>query len=215
MLEQAHGQFMRERVRVLAQRFPGWYRGVVVETNDPLGLRRTRVKIPDLYNNGVKTEDVMWCVPADWMGGRGAGSFTHPMIDDIVYVSFEKQHPYGPIWTSAADATRRRPYSLWSVYTPSPAPISEDGEAESPPSDHLKEYLPQDGRPMSTGWQDRYGNYLVMSSVGYFPKSHETKPAPVGTDALAMRDFEVNKNPPKANDPDGKFFVRGTKYGHI
>lgn len=214
-LEQTFDHLISERTRVLAQRFPGWYRGLVVETNDPLGFRRIRVKIPELHNNGVKTEDIFWCVPAPWIGGRGAGSFTNPMIDDIVYVSFEKQHPYGPIWTSSADATRRRSYSLWSVYVPSAAPISQDGNPETPPTDFLREYLPKDNRPMSTGHQDRYGHFLVMNSTGFFPKSHEVAPAPVGTDALGKRDFRASKNPPSINDPDTKYFVRGTKYGHI
>jgi len=215
-LEQVWDNFFKERSKVLTQRFPGWYRGIVVETNDPLNMHRTRVKIPEFYDHGTKDELVAWAIPAPWMGGRMAGSWTHPMKDDIVYISFEKQHPYGPIWTSAADPSRRRSYSLWSIYTKPASPVNEDGQPSSnAPKDHLKKYLPQDNRPMSTGWNDRYGNFFMMSSVGFFPKSHEPAPAPAGTDGLTKKKFEVSKNPPKNNDPDVKFFSIGSKYGHF
>lgn len=213
-LEQVWDNFFSQRSTDLFHRFQGWYRGVVVETNDPLNEHRVRVKIPELYNNSTKTQLVAWAVPAPWMGGRMAGSWAHPAINDIVYVSFEKGHAYSPIWIAAADPTRRRSYSLWSIYTQPASPVNENGEVQEKPDDHLKEYLPSDNRPMSTGWNDRYGNFFMMNSTGFFPKTHESKPAPTGTDALSNSNFETSTTPPKVNDPDRKFLAFGSKYGH-
>lgn len=213
-LSQVWDNIYQERASNLFRRFPGWYRGVIVETNDPLNMRRVRVKIPEFHNNGVKAEEVMWATPAPWMGGKMAGCWTNFMIDDVVYVTLEKQHAYGPICVAAADPTRDRYYSLWSTYTKPAPPISKDGKPLASPDDHLKEYLPQDNRPMSTGMNDRYGHFFVMSSVGFFPKNHQVSPASAGTDALAKKDYEASKKPPTINEPDVKFFAMGTKYGN-
>ena len=212
-----YNKFFEERTKNLFHRFPGWYRAVVEETNDPLDLRRIKFRCPELHDNNVPVKLLPWAVPAPWMGGINAGSFTHPMIGDQVFICFEKNHPYGPIYAATADPTRRRQYSLLSIYTRTPTPVSEDGtEIDRPKdSDDVQEYLPQDGRPMSTGINDRYGNYFILSSVGFFPKTHDTDPAPAGTDGLSRSDFEIAKQPPKKNDPDGKFAVWGTKYGHF
>lgn len=213
-LDPVHDRFMNRRAMGLHRRFIGWYRGVVVETNDPLQFRRIRVKVPELHNNDAKTEDIPWAIPAPWMGGANAGSWTHPCIDDIVFVCFEKNHPYTPIWCSAADPTRRRMYSMWSMYTRSPQAVDEEGNPAETPMEPLPDYLPKDGRPMSTGMSDRYGNFLNFSAYGFAPKSHKVDPASVGTDALSKQSYQVNKDQPKDNDPDLKYISMASKYGH-
>tara|TARA_R100001244_G_scaffold25113_3_gene25516 strand:+ start:22984 stop:25581 length:2598 start_codon:yes stop_codon:yes gene_type:complete len=207
-------KFKEIRNNDLWKRFPGWWRAEVVETNDPLNFRRVRFRMPELHDSNVKTEDLPWAVPAPWMGGRNAGSWTHPEIDDIIFINFEKNHAYGPIWTAAADPTRRRSYSLWSTYTRSPQAVKEDGTPAETPQDFEEDYLPKDGRPQSTGFSDRYGNWFNFNSVGFSPKQHKVKPAPVGTDALSKSAFNASEAQPKDNEPDTKYVTMGSKYGN-
>ena len=213
-LDNVYEELYRRRTEGLHHRFPGWYRAVVEETNDPLQIRRARIRCPELHNNDVKTEDLPWALPAPWHGGRNAGSWAHPAIKDIVYICFEKNHPYTIIYCSAADPTRRRMYSMWSIYTKSPLSVTEDGTPAETPTEFIEKYLPKDGRPMSMGFNDRYGHFLFFNSVGFAPKTHKVEPASVGTDALAESDFNVAKAQPVDNDPDTKYIAMGTKYGH-
>lgn len=210
------GEFLRRRDTDLHHRFNGWFRSVVVETNDPLILRRVRVRIPELHNIDVKIEDLPWAIPAPWMGGINAGSSAYATIDDVVFVCFEKNHPYAPIYCSAADPTRRQMYSLWSIYGKTPVAVDENGNRTGKPvdSDGIEEYLPKDNRPMSMNIVDRYGNWLTFNAHGFAPKSHKKRPEPTGMDALAKKDFDVSKEQPKDNDPDTKYVAMGSKYGN-
>lgn len=212
-LNQIWLRFFTERVQTLWNRFPGWWRAEVVETNDPLQIHRIRFKIPELHDFDLKPEDCPWAIPAPWLGGKNAGSWSHPIIGDIIFITWEKNHPYGPIWCGSADETRRKLYPLESIYTRSPSAVKEDGTAEEAPDDFLEEALPKDHRPMSFGERDRYGNSEVVSSVGFFPKEHDEKPAPLGQDAVAKKRFETATNKPELNNPDRKYWVQTTKYG--
>lgn len=213
-LDNVYDELFRRRSVGLHHRFPGWYRAVVEETNDPLQFYRVRIRCPELHNSDVKVEDLPWALPAPWHGGRNSGSWASPAIKDIVYVCFEKNHPYTIIYCSAADPTRRRMYSMWSIYTKSPLSVTEDGTPAETPVEYEEDYLPKDGRPMSMGMNDRYGHFFFFNSVGFSPKTHKIEPASVGTDALAKKDFNVAKAQPEDNEPDTKYVAMGTKYGH-
>jgi len=207
-------RFGERRNTDLHHRFSGWYRAIVEETNDPLNIRRCRVRIPELHNIDTEVEMLPWAIPAPWSGGINAGSFAHPAIKDVVYVCYEKNHPYVPIFCAAGDPTRRQMYPLWSNYIKSPLAVTEDGEPASEPDDHLKKFLPKDGRPMSMGFTDRYGHFLLFNAHGFFPKTHEAKPTPLGTDAVSKGDFSAQVAKPEVNEPDLKYIAMGTKYGH-
>lgn len=208
--------FVAQREVDLHHRFNGWYRSLVVETNDPLGIRRVRVRIPELHDIDVQVRDLPWAVPAPWMGGQNAGSHAYAAIDDIVFVCFEKNHPYAPVYCASADPTRRQMYSLWSIYANTPVAVNENGDVDEKPSDDqgIEEYLPKDGRPMSMSISDRYGNFLNFNAHGFAPKSHKISPEPVGVDALSSQQFSIASATPTDNDPDTKYIAMGTKYGH-
>jgi hypothetical protein len=199
----------------LHHRFTGWYRAIVEETNDPLNIRRVRVRIPELHNVNEGVDRLCWAVPAPWAGGTNAGSFAHPAIKDIVFVCFEKNHPYSPIYCAAPDSTRRRAYSLWSTYTRTPLAVTENGDPDEQPDDFIEKYLPKDGRPMSTGFGDRYGHFLLFNAHGFFPSTHVQPPTPTGTDAISQQQFDNASQQPMVNDPDLKYIAMGTKYGHF
>ena len=208
----------------------------IVETNDPLNMHRLRVKVPELHNYNMKVEDCFWARPAWWKGGKQAGSWASFAIDDLVYVMFEKGHLYSPIYIGSADPTRRARYVLDSVYAESPIILNEDGDrfetfgafkqtsgktdyyADGTLSkvepDYIKNWLPKDRRPMSDGMKDLYGNCFIMKAVGFFPKSHEGKPANTGYDTVSQGNLPTG-NAPAVNNPDSKYISLMTKYGNL
>lgn len=215
MSEAAWEKFFDQRTRPLWERFPGQYRALVVETNDPLNMRRVRFKCPEMHDYDLAADDCPWAVPAFDLGGFRAGRFSHPIIGDWIWITFEKQHPYGPIWTGFADPTRRKRYTYPGTYTVTPVPVNDEGKTIDKPQDYDKDYLPKDGRPMSHGWQDRYGNLDIHSSVGFFPNEHAQKPPPADHDAVQGQKFDQQSAKPEVNNPDLKYMARVTKYGNI
>jgi hypothetical protein len=207
-------KFNKYRVSDLFNRFPGWYRALVVETNDPLQWHRIRFKCPELHDFDLKPEDCPWADRAPSLGGKNAGSWVHPCIGDVIWITWEKNHPYGPIWVGFAMGTRRKRYPLESIFTKSPLALKLDETADERPDDFIEEYLPKDFRPMSHGWRDRYGSSQVHSAVGFFPIEHVKKPAPLGQDPISKKDFDQGGKP-LVNDPDRKYYAEMTKYGHF
>ena len=187
----------------------------MVETNDPLNIFRVRFKCPDLHDYSISDADCPWAVPAFDLGGKRAGRFSHPVIGDWIWITFERNHPYGPIWTGFANPTRRKFYSYPQIFTPTPLSVNEDGKPTDQPKDFDEDYLPKDGRPMAHGWVDRYGNLDIHSSVGYFPREHEDMPPPPDHDAVQGSAFKQKSSPPEVNNPDKKYMCRVTKYGNI
>jgi len=218
-LEQTIDNLYRERSPSLFDRYAGGpYRGTVVETNDPLQKRRVRVNVPDLYDSDCAPEEILWCGVAPWLGGKGSGFFSHPIIGDQVWVAFERGHPYGGIVIGFADASRRRFYEHQSLYGEPPIFFKADGDATQTDTDtigeELKDFFPKDRRPMSTGFRDRYGNVMISSAVGYFPIEHAQAPAPPGVDALTQGTFN-KADKPEVNSPDVKYMASYSKYGHL
>lgn len=209
------GKLLKHRDNPLVGRFPGPHRALVVETNDPLGMHRVRFKCPELHDWSLKAEQCPWAVAAPDFGSKGSGRWSHPCIGDWVWIAFEKNHPYGPVWTGLATPSRRQFYPLPGVAQPTPLSVDEVGQPSVRPADYNKDYLPQDGRPMSHGWQDRYGNADIHSSVGFFPTEHAQKPAPPDVDPLQKGVFEQATAKPAVNAPDCKFMARITKYGNM
>jgi hypothetical protein len=206
-------KFFSERTKTLWERFPGYYRALVVETNDPLNMMRIRFKCPDMHDFSLTPDNCPWAVPAHDLGGPRAGRFSHPCIGDWVWITFEKQHPYGPIWTGFAQPMRRKFYTYPQVFQITPLPVNEEGKPTVHPQDYDKDYLSKDGRPMAHGWVDRYGNIDIHSSIGYFPVEHKNPPPPPDHDALSSSQFKQQQRAPEVNSPDKKYMARVTKYG--
>lgn len=178
-------------------------------------MYRVRFKCPDLHDFDLEPNDCPWAVPCFDLGGKRAGRFVAPVIGDWIWITFERQHPYGPIWTGFADPTRRKFYTYPQVFQVTPLSVNDEGRPADKPQDYDEQYLPKDGRPMGHGWQDRYGNLEVHSAVGFFPKEHEDPPPPPDHDAVSGSNFDQKQRPPQVNDPDRKYMARVTKYGNI
>lgn len=214
-LDQVWSAFFQGRTKPLATRFPGQYRAIVTETNDPLRMHRVRFKCPELHDSDLRAENCPWAVAAPDMGNGRSGRWSHPCIGDWVWITFEKNHPYGPIWTGFATPTRRKFYALPSIYGSTPVPVDSKSDAQSAPADYQDEYLPLDGRPMSHGWVDRYGHLDIHTAVGFHPAEHEVSPPPAGIDAITRAEFNQAQQKPVANSPDVKYMARVSKYGQI
>ncbi len=220
-LYRIYNKFAKQRGKPLFGRFPQKLRAVVVDTNDPLRMGRVRFKCPELHDFDVKDEDTQWALPSSEMGGRGCGSWHTPMINDWIWIEFEKGHPYAPLWTGYADPTRRSLYVLDVLSGPTPLPVKKENKPELDgefnidqlPQDYDERYFPADQRPMTHGWKDRYGNIMVLNSFGFFPKEHDIKAVNAGQDAVAESEFNAAKAKPVKNEPDMKFMTTITKYG--
>jgi len=214
-LSQVWDSFFAQRIKPLQIRFNGTYRAVVVETNDPLRMRRVRFKMPELHDWDLKPDDCPWAVPAYDLGTKRCGRFSYPCIGDHIWITFEKNHPYGPIYTGFADPTRRKFYALPSLYGKTQIPVDQNSNVTQPPDDYDEAYLPKDERPMSHGWQDRYGSLDIHNATGFFPAEHAEKTPPPDADPLTKSDFKQSQHIPESNNPDSKMMCRLTKYGML
>jgi len=210
-----HDELEGNRTDALFDLFSNWCRAEIVETNDPLNMGRVRFKCPEMHDEDLSRDDCPWALPAPSLGGPKSGEWRSPTVGDIVFISFEEGHPYAPIWSSAADPTRREHYTLPSIHTHTPLPVDKQGRPSQHPDDFDVEYLPRDGRPMSQGLMDRYGNLDMLGSVGYFPVEHKEPPPEPDYDAVQKRHFKQSQKSPRVNSPDSKFMLRMSKYGHI
>lgn len=210
-----YGKLLQERTTPINERFPGFYRALVVDTNDPLNMGRVRFLCPEMHNSTMSVGDAPFALPAPGFGGPRCGLFSTPCIGDGVWISFEKQHPFGPIWFSGADPTRQRYYTRLQVSNPSPVSLSVDAQPQGIPEDYDVDYLPKDGRPMSYGYTDRYGTSVVSSAVGFFPTTHSLAAPPAEYDPYAASLYLNAKAKPEVNSPDRKYHAEITKYGNI
>jgi uncharacterized protein involved in type VI secretion and phage assembly len=80
-------------------RFPGCYAGVVVDNDDPKGLCRLKVKVPEVLGD----ETTGWALPSLPFAGSGVGLAVVPPAGSVVFVEW----PAGdvlraPVWRGAA-----------------------------------------------------------------------------------------------------------------
>jgi hypothetical protein len=71
-------------------RFFGTYRGVVVDTSDPLNQNRVKLRIPQVLANEVTD----WA----WFVNTPGNNLVLPKAGDGVWVQFEGGDPSYPIW---------------------------------------------------------------------------------------------------------------------
>ena len=75
-------------------KYPGIYRGTVVNNIDPLQLGRIMVIVPDV--GGVTPSS--WAMPCVPLAGKQMGTFMVPQIGAGVWVQFEGGDPDMPVW---------------------------------------------------------------------------------------------------------------------
>lgn len=82
-----------------------FYRGIVVDVNDPEKLGRAKIRIPSLHgvnsrlNNFVPDASLPWATPAVWSSaGNDMGTFDPPTAGNRVFVTFEGGKAEYPIY---------------------------------------------------------------------------------------------------------------------
>lgn len=80
----------------MIERFTGKYLGLVVDNDDPKGLSRIRVRVPEVLGD----QTTGWCLPCSPYAGSGVGLAAVPPVDSLVFVEW----PAGdtsrvPIWS--------------------------------------------------------------------------------------------------------------------
>lgn len=85
--------------------FNMFYRGVVVDVEDPLKLGRARVRIPSIHGVNANLPKYVpdsllpWATPAIWSSaGNDMGEFTPPTPGNRVFVTYEGGDPQYPIY---------------------------------------------------------------------------------------------------------------------
>jgi uncharacterized protein involved in type VI secretion and phage assembly len=76
-------------------RYLGKFRGRVIDNNDPLGIGRITVQVPDVLGDEPST----WALPCLPFTGQEAGQVVVPPKDAGVWVEFEQGDPSFPVWT--------------------------------------------------------------------------------------------------------------------
>ena len=74
------------------QRYPGVYRGVVVDNSDPQKSGRLRVRVPAIAGAADS-----WALPCLPFAGAAAGLGQPPQIGRGVWVAFEGGDPASPV----------------------------------------------------------------------------------------------------------------------
>lgn len=93
------------------KRFFGHYRGTVVSTKDPEGLRRIKVNVPQV--TGLEPTEWIW--PAD---ASSVAAFP-PAIGQGVFIAYEGGDPSHPIWTGTFGKHQAK--GTQSIFKPVPA----------------------------------------------------------------------------------------------
>lgn len=94
---------LNEIIQDTAPQINQYFLGTVVENNDPLGLDRIKVSVPELYNPEVN--ELPWCLPLKhpiFGQGMNHGIYGVPALNSQVIILLQKNDPNFPIYISAA-----------------------------------------------------------------------------------------------------------------
>ena len=85
--------------------YDGFYRGIVVDTNDPLQSGRIQIRVYPMFK-GVLDADLPWAIKADpeFGGAANVGGSRVPEIGAHVYVFFESGDHRYPVYFAGAPA---------------------------------------------------------------------------------------------------------------
>jgi len=102
-------------------KYTGFYRGLVVDNNDPDKQGRIRVRVYPMFAGiNIKDDHIPWAVPAMPLfsgAGVGFGAFCIPEEDSYVWVFFEEGDIYQPVYFAEAQtATYGIPESVKTNY---------------------------------------------------------------------------------------------------
>ena len=85
------------------------YPGIVVDNNDPLTNGRCKIRVNQIYHSGILDSELPWALPNFGFFGSKVGSFTVPPIGAGVFVSFDHNDIYLPIYDSSSISSNNLP----------------------------------------------------------------------------------------------------------
>ena len=84
--------------------YNAFYRGIVVDNKDPLGLGKVKVRVPALHgqpgltSSFISTESIPWATPAIYRGiNERKGEYIPYPIDSLVLITFENEDADKPL----------------------------------------------------------------------------------------------------------------------
>lgn len=83
----------------------GVYRARVEDNEDPLHIGRVKIRVPMLHGfeeNGVSKKNLPWASYCSNSGGYGYGSFLVPEVGEYVFVVFEDNDSYKPVYIGSS-----------------------------------------------------------------------------------------------------------------
>lgn len=86
-------------------KYPGFYRGLVLDNADPDELGRIKVRIFGVFSDDFPASVLPWAVPAMPIGsgaGVGYGCSCIPEIDSYVFCFFESNNLFQPVYFAEA-----------------------------------------------------------------------------------------------------------------
>lgn len=123
------------------KQYPGMYRGIVEDVDDPQKRKRYRVRVISLHSEDTPVEALPWAEMC-LFGGKGFGDLPAFLVGDRVWIQFE-------------GADRRFPVILGGF-------LSEVGGVPDTPSEVRPEYATKQERWIRL---DRVGNKIEMSPL--------------------------------------------------
>jgi len=91
----------------------GLWPGQVVDTKDPLGLRRVKVRVPAIHgtvtDQDIKDTDLPWALPCFPFGGPTYGDDFVPGVGAQVWILFQQGDPHVPVWVGVPYGTGEGP----------------------------------------------------------------------------------------------------------
>jgi len=83
----------------MTERFHGKFLGIVVDNDDPKGLSRVRVQVPEIFGE----EPTGWCLPCSPIAGSGTGLAAVPPVGSLCFVEWPGGDPTRVgIWSGGA-----------------------------------------------------------------------------------------------------------------
>lgn len=142
-------------------RYYGCYMGYVTKNEDPNGMNRLKVCVPEV--NGI----ILWALPKGQHGGFNSGfKYLSPKIGDVVWISFEGGDISKPIWEYYGWAFKEIPVELddpnvLGIVTPNGNVITID-ESDN----HLDIYIKGDAAIHTESTLDISSSSLVRVNSG-------------------------------------------------
>lgn len=93
-------------------RYYSSYRAFVIDNEDPDGLSRLILRIPDLTGININQK---WAWPKGQFAGKDYGSQIIPQKGDLVWCQFEFGDPKRPIWENGYFAKGEKPEALKDI----------------------------------------------------------------------------------------------------